>query len=62
MKKSCDDFLGSILKKPISKLTYNGVPDRIAKEIHSGFDILVDSKVSKIKSDEFWLWMVRKAF
>ena len=57
-----DDFLCSFLEISINKLTYNGVPDRIAKEIFAGFEILVDSKVSKIKSDEFWNWMVRKAF
>ncbi|NOR85505.1 CCA tRNA nucleotidyltransferase [archaeon] len=57
-----NDFLCSFLKKPANKLTYEGVPDRLAKEIYSGFDILVDSKVSKIKSGEFWLWIVRKAF
>ncbi|MCK4968485.1 MAG: hypothetical protein KAS12_05490, partial [Candidatus Aenigmarchaeota archaeon] len=56
------DFLYAFLKKPVSKLTYGGVPNRIAKEIHTKFDIFLDSKVSKIKSDEFWRWMDRKAF
>jgi len=55
-------FLFDLLKKPLSKLTYEGVPSHLAKEVYRGFDVLVDSKLSRIKSDEFWRWVERKAF
>ncbi|MCK4550348.1 MAG: CCA tRNA nucleotidyltransferase [Candidatus Aenigmarchaeota archaeon] len=57
-----EDFLFDLLKKPLSKLTYEGVPSHIAKEVYRGFDILLDSKVRTVNSDEFWLWVERKAF
>ncbi len=57
-----ENFIHEFIKKPVSKLTYDGVPSHIAKEVSKGFDVLLDSKSKKIKSDEFWRWVERKAF